>query len=87
MKTDYKKREKLQHLVADRLMAQVRRRRWDKKGSLPPRPDPRDSSYSMASDDEEHGQDCKYNADSHASSTSISEVGLRGAAGFQDVKV
>ncbi|RMX70359.1 hypothetical protein DD238_000225 [Peronospora effusa] len=56
MKTDYKKREKLQHLVADRLMAQVRRRRWDKKGSLPPRPDPRDSSYSMASDDEEHGR-------------------------------
>ncbi|CAH0475723.1 unnamed protein product [Peronospora belbahrii] len=56
MKTDYKKREKLQHLVADRLMAQVRRRRWDKKGSLPPRPDPRDSSFSIASDDEEHGR-------------------------------
>ncbi|KAI9915326.1 hypothetical protein PsorP6_008366 [Peronosclerospora sorghi] len=56
MKTDYKKREKLQHLVADRLMAQVRRRRWVKKGLLPPRPDPRDSSFSIASDDEEHGR-------------------------------
>ncbi|CEG46037.1 Phospholipase D, Pi-PXTM-PLD [Plasmopara halstedii] len=56
MKTDYKKREKLQHLVADRLMAQVRRRRWVKKGLLPPRPDPRDSSFSVGSDDEEHGR-------------------------------
>ncbi|KAG7398160.1 Phospholipase D [Phytophthora boehmeriae] len=56
MKTDYRKREKLQHLVADRLMAQVRRRRWVKKGLLPPRPDPRDSSFSIASDDEEHGR-------------------------------
>lgn len=55
MKTDYKKREKLQHLVADRLMAQVRRRRWVKKGLLPPR-DPRESSFSLASDDEEHGR-------------------------------
>uniref|UniRef100_M4BKS2 phospholipase D n=1 Tax=Hyaloperonospora arabidopsidis (strain Emoy2) TaxID=559515 RepID=M4BKS2_HYAAE len=56
MKTDYKKREKLQHLVADRLMAQVRRRRWVKKGLLPSRPDPRDSSFSLASDEEEHGR-------------------------------
>lgn len=56
MKTDYKKREKLQHLVADRLMAQVRRRRWVKKGLLPHRSDPRDSSYSISSDDEEHGR-------------------------------
>jgi hypothetical protein len=56
MKTDYRKREKLQHLVADRLMAQVRRRRWVKKGLLPPRPDPRESSFSLASDDEEHGR-------------------------------
>lgn len=56
MKTDYRKREKLQHLVADRLMAQVRRRRWVKKGLLPPRPDPRDSSFSVASDDEDHGR-------------------------------
>ncbi|KAE9151048.1 Phospholipase D [Phytophthora fragariae] len=56
MKTDYKKREKLQHLVADRLMAQVRRRRWVKKGLLPPRPDPCDSSFSIASDEEEHGR-------------------------------
>ncbi|KAL4087288.1 hypothetical protein PRIC1_013185 [Phytophthora ramorum] len=56
MKTDYRKREKLQHLVADRLMAQVRRRRWVKKGFMPPRPDPRESSFSMASDDEEHGR-------------------------------
>ncbi|KAF1775591.1 Phospholipase D-like domain [Phytophthora cactorum] len=44
-----------QHLVADRLMAQVRRRRWVKKGLLPPQ-DPRDSSFSIASDDEEHGR-------------------------------
>ncbi|TDH65438.1 hypothetical protein CCR75_003907 [Bremia lactucae] len=56
MKTDYKKREKLQHLVADRLMAQVRRRRWVKKGLLPPRNDPRDSSFSIESDDEERGR-------------------------------
>ncbi|RLN54313.1 hypothetical protein BBJ28_00026132 [Nothophytophthora sp. Chile5] len=56
MKTDYRKREKLQHLVADRLMAQVRRRRWVKKGLLPPEHQRRDSSFSVASDDEEHGR-------------------------------
>lgn len=61
MKTDYRKREKLQYLVADRLMAQVRRRRWVKKDTMPAlalmnREMSRDSSFSEASDDDEHGR-------------------------------
>lgn len=54
-KTDFKKREKLQHLVADRLMAQVRRRRWVKKGSAPFAALERISSVSE-SDEEEHSR-------------------------------
>lgn len=62
MKTDYRKREKLQHLVADRLMAQVRRRRWVKKGTMPALAlmnrelHTRESSMSEVSDDDEHGR-------------------------------
>lgn len=62
MKTDYRKREKLQYLVADRLMAQVRRRRWVKKGTMPAlalmnrEMLNRESSMSEMSDDDEHGR-------------------------------
>lgn len=54
-KTDYKKREKLQHLLTDRLMAQVRRRRWVKKGTIALAMMSRVSSISE-SDDEEHNR-------------------------------
>uniref|UniRef100_K3WG80 phospholipase D n=1 Tax=Globisporangium ultimum (strain ATCC 200006 / CBS 805.95 / DAOM BR144) TaxID=431595 RepID=K3WG80_GLOUD len=54
-KTDYKKREKLQHLLTDRLMAQVRRRRWVKKGTMALQMMSRVSSISE-SDDEEHNR-------------------------------
>lgn len=54
-KTDFKKREKLQHFMTDRLMAQVRRRRWVKKGTMALAAMSRYSSASE-SDDEEHNR-------------------------------
>lgn len=54
-KTDFKKREKLQHFMTDRLMAQVRRRRWVKKGTMALAAMSRYSSVSE-SDDEEHNR-------------------------------
>lgn len=54
-KTDFKKREKLQHFMTDRLMAQVRRRRWVKKGTAALAAMSRYSSVSE-SDDEEHNR-------------------------------
>ncbi|DBA00006.1 TPA: hypothetical protein N0F65_002009 [Lagenidium giganteum] len=52
-KTDYRKREKLQHFMTDRLMAQVRRRRYVKKdsGLLPM---DRHSLAVSESDEDEH---------------------------------
>ncbi|TYZ68928.1 hypothetical protein PybrP1_009108 [[Pythium] brassicae (nom. inval.)] len=54
-KTDFKKRERLQHFMTDRLMAQVRRRRWVKKGTAALAALSRYSSVSE-SDDEEHSR-------------------------------
>lgn len=54
-KTDFKKRERLQHFMTDRLMAQVRRRRWVKKGTTALAAMSRYSSVSE-SDDEEHSR-------------------------------
>ncbi|KAI9908105.1 hypothetical protein PsorP6_003706 [Peronosclerospora sorghi] len=56
MKTDYKETRKAATPRSRSIDTQVRRKRWVKKGLLPPRPDTRDSSFSIASDGEEHGR-------------------------------